>query len=663
MAGRNEAKAKKEELENSARISRGFFSLLGVLLILIGLILIYASPADQNIVMPRPLWLSLGGVALFVFAASLPPGRLTLALSKLVSLDGSWAWTVGAVILSALATVTVVAFEQSYRTNYLPALMFWFGAAFCYLIGHRGKFRVPSWDECLDWLRSHRSELIMIGAVVLLGAVLRFNRLGLTPRVINGDEGRLGLAAQATDTSMFANPFALWENFGAFYLDLVNLAIKAFGATPLALRLLPALGGILAIPMLYLFARALVGKRVALISAALLTISHTHMHFSRSGAVGYIQDTWLVPLELYLLYTGIDRRSSLRTALAGVLLGIHYSIYLTSQMVTGLILIFLLVALLFFFRSWLKPALRQVGVFWGGFAIMILPEAWYIWQHPLVFIERMAKDGTFASGWMAQQIANTGQSAIQILAGRVLHAFLSLIYYPSFDFYGSSIPMFSMISACLFLIGMALVLFRRQTPATVMLNGAFWAFPFAIGIFAIPPSADTYRMLVAFPAAVIMSSIGLDELLTLIGLGWQRLRLAYATVTAALLFSLTIFNLWTYYDDFAGRCLFGENLAGRFASYLGNYARTVDRGFTIYLLNDEFIFYGSHDSATFLAQGRSILNFPNPVDQLSLVSGESVVAAPSRAEELRQWVLRQAEGELDYFFDCQNPIILVYRKP
>ena len=653
----------EDKLDSGTRKVRGLLAVLGLFLVLLGLILIYASPVSWDVVMPRSLWISVIGVCLFVFANFYRPGRRMRSLFARVSFRGAWPWVLAAAALSIVATVTTVVFAVDRRSNYLPALTLWFGAGMCYLIGLKGSIHLPTREECGQWFRLHRNELLMVGAVVLLGATLRFYRLSETPRVINGDEGRMGIAAQSTDTPAMANPFALWENFGSLYLQVLQLTIKAFGTTPLALRILPALGGILAIPVVYLFARLVAGRRVALISAILVAISHTHMHFSRSGTVGYIQDTWLVPLELYLLYTGIDRRSSLRAGAAGVLLAIHFSIYLTSQMAAGLIIIYLLVALIFFFRSWLKPALRQVGAFWGGFAIMILPEAWYVATHPLIFLERLGKDGVFMSGWLETTMAGTGKSAVQLLAERVVHAFLSLIYFPSIDFYGSSVPMFSLISATLFLVGMAYMLFRRQSPATVLLNGAFWAFTFAIGIFAIPPSADSYRMLVAFPAAIVMAAIGLDRVLELVGLGWTRSRLGYLASNLAVLASLLIFNVWTYYDDFAGRCLYGDDLPGRFASYLGNYARTVERGFNVYLLSDERYFYGSHDSAAFLAQGRTILNFPDPVDQLSLVSGESIVAGPTRSEELRAWALGHPQGDLHYVYDCQNLIMLTYQAP
>ena len=104
-----------------------------------------------------------------------------------------------------------------------------------------------------------------------------------------------------------------------------------------------------------------------------------------------------------------------------------------------------------------------------------------------------------------------------ILAQRVIHAFLSLIYYPAIDYYGVPVPPLTLISATLFLIGLGLCLFYTRKINYLILNGYFWGFMFAVGVFAIPPSADTYHMLTAFPAAVLMAAIGLDAIMNLIG--------------------------------------------------------------------------------------------------------------------------------------------------
>jgi len=563
--------------------------------------------------------------------------------------------------MSALAMIAMILFEKAGRTNYLPVVTFWLLGITCYVTAFVKS--IPASLPWREWLKSHRTELLILGGIVLLGILLRFYKLGIVPFAINGDEGRTGLAAEATiSDATLANPYSLWENFGAFYLQAMNLMLTIFGPTPFALRLIPAIGGVAAIPAIYLLARQIAGKRIALITAFLIASSHTHIAFSRTAAVGYIQATWLTPLELYFLLSGITKRSSWRAAIAGCLLAINFSIYLTAQIVVALVLVFMVIALIFL-RNWFRPAAKQGLVFWGGLGIGLMPEATYIIQHPNEFMARLNMDGTFQSGWLAQTMASTGQSAVQILGGRVIHAFMSLIYYPALDFYGSPIPMLTLISASLFLIGLGISLWQTRSPHYLLLNGYFWALTLATGIFAIPPSADSYRMLMVLPAAMLMAAISLDFILEIIGLGWSKARLSYAIIAGITLLSLLATNVWAYYGDFARRCLYGGDASTRFASYMGSYLSTVKRENTIFLLSDQYYFYGSHASVDFLDRNRPITNVSDPVDTLTAAPAEIIIANPNRINELETWARANPGGELHYFFDCRNLIMASYQFP
>jgi hypothetical protein len=257
----------------------------------------------------------------------------------------------------------------------------------------------------------------------------------------------------------------------------------------------------------------------------------------------------------------------------------------------------------------------------------------------------------------------TGQSAIQILAGRVVHAFLSLIYYPAVDFYGAPIPMLTFVAGTLFLVGLVIALLNTRRPSYLLLNGYFWSVTIAIGVFSIPPTADSYRMLGALPAAEIMVAMALNYILETMGLGWEKSKRAYTVITMLTIFSLLVSNLWTYYFDFAGRCLYGGDSQTRFASYLGNYVRDLPRETNIYLLSDDTYRYGTHLSVDFLSGKRVITNFDSAIETLHPVSNEIVIASPNRLEELRVWIRTQPGGELDYRYDCEKLILLSYQVP
>ncbi len=640
---------------------RRFTAFLAIFLILLGQYLIFSSPvSEEGTVIPPNLWLGILGVMIFVAGQAVRPPAFLLKFFGRFSNAGTPGWIGASVIFSLLAAFASAAFEKFTRVNYIPVLTLWFISIACYVAAFtHGAVSKGSWK---DWFRQYRWEVLAVVVIMALAAAVRFYKLGVIPRVMDGDEGRLGLIAQSTLTGLLANPFALWENFGAIYLQGMNFFIRLYGPTMFALRFLPAVGGVLAIPATYLLARQMVGQRVALISAVLMAISHTHIHFSRIASVAYIQDTWLVPLELYFLLSGLEKRSAWRAAVGGAILAIHFGIYLSAQIVIAMLLVYMLVAFVFL-RSWFRPLLRVGLAFWGSFLIVALPEAVYIWNHPNDFLNRLGADGTFQSGWLTQTMAVTGQSALEIFFGRAVHVFLSLIYYPALDFYGSPVPPLSLITAALFLLGVGIALYRTRSPGFLLLNGYFWAGVLAIGIFATPPSADSYRILFIFPASLIMVAFGLDQTLELFGLGWESARRAYVLSVIGILFSLFLFNMGTYYGDFGGKCRYGENLVGRFASYLGNFVRTVESESPIYLLSNNSYFYGSHASVDFLSQKRPIVNFPGSLDTLNPVSGETIIASPDRIAELEAWVRIHPGGKIHYEYDCTTTIMMVYSLP
>ncbi|MCC6191464.1 MAG: glycosyltransferase family 39 protein, partial [Anaerolineales bacterium] len=551
-----------------------------------------------------------------------------------------------------------VAFDRQLRSNYLPVLLLWLSAGLAYALAFvEGAARL----DWRGWWRRYGREAFGVGLVVLLGAGLRFYLLGSLPRVINGDEGLLGQAALATNQPPLSNPFSLYTNFGGIYLQAMGLAIDLFGQTPFALRLLPAIGGTLAILSTYLLTRWLVGRRAAVIAALLLALSHAHLHFSRTVAVGYIQGTFLVPLELYLFQSGLEKRSSLRLALGGLVLGVHFGVYLSAQIVVGLLLVYLLLAAVLC-RPLVQKAARQVPIFWGGLLVTALPEGVYAWLHPDLFLERLNADGTFQSGWLQATMTETGRSAAGVLVGRVVHAFLSLIYYPAFDFYGARIPLLDVLTGTLFLIGLAYALWRTRHPAYLLLNGFFWSSTVAVGVFSIPPSADSYRMLIALPAALLLAAVGLEQLLAAFTPG-QAGRAAARVAAALALLAVAVLNLRTYFSDFVAECQFGGDPQTRFASYLGNYLRGVDREAEVYLLSDENVWYGTHSSVDFLSGQLPVTNVPEPVDTLRAEPNSVIIAISTRADELRAWARANPGGHLERQYDCDQLMLMAYALP
>lgn len=635
---------------------------VGVFILLLSQFLVFSQEIVEDVLLPPYAWLGLAGLVILTLSQLIRPAPFWMRLADQPFFSDRVFWILVGLVFSLLATSAVAFYMQFTRVNYIPVLTVWLLGAISFVYAFAKSEANFSSASVLEWIEANKREILAVLAISIFATAFRFYKLGAFPRVLDGDEGLVGLQALSTIEGMLANPFASWENFGGLYLQLINLGMRFFGVNALGLRIMPAIAGVLAIPTVYLFARQLGGRRIALMAAVLLAISHSHIHFSRIVSVAYIQDTWLIPLELYFLMSGLEKKQSWRTALSGILLAIHYSVYLTAQIITVMLLIYMIMLILLD-RDWFRARLAQAFTFWGGFIIFVLPTAYFAFRQPSAFLHRILHDGTFQSGWLELTMSLTGQSAAEILFGRVVHAFLSLFYYPASDFYGSPVPMMSLISGVIFLAGLGIALSRVRDHNYLLLNGYLWGSVVAIGVFATPPSADSYRVLMVLPGAVTLAAFGLDQILEFMGLRENKAGGAYRFSVGSVLVSLIVFNLWTYYGDFVGQCRFAENLIGRYASYLGSELARINSSEQVYMLSDDLYQYGTHPSATFLSNKRIAINFPESVDMLDVVSGETIIAPPSRIEELEAWTRLHPGGDIHYEFDCTTTILMSYRVP
>jgi hypothetical protein len=169
-------------------------------------------------------------------------------------------------------------------------------------------------------------------------------------------------------------------------------------------------------------------------------------------------------------------------------------------------------------------------------------------------------------------------------------------------------------------------------------------------------------MLMTLPAAVIIAALGLDGLLRAINLGWNEARIAHLFAVTALLTSLLSFNLWSYFGEFVGQCRFSYNLEGRFPSYLGLELASIQNENQVYMYSDDAFPLGS-DATNFLSHRRAVIDMREPLDTLTPISGETIIASPNRITELLEWSRAHPGGTLHYAYDCDTLILLSYRLP
>jgi hypothetical protein len=160
----------------------------------------------------------------------------------------------------------------------------------------------------------------ILGLTALAGA-LRFLNLGNTPPGLYRDEAFNGLDALRVLDGDFAVYFAANHGREPLFLYLIAATVGALGRTPGALRLAAAVCGTLTVPVTYLMVRAWFNRRVALLSAAIISVIVWHIQLSR---VGFRAVT--LPLAIAVFFWSGARAFHSRRLDAWLLTGILYGL-------------------------------------------------------------------------------------------------------------------------------------------------------------------------------------------------------------------------------------------------------------------------------------------------------------------------------------------------
>lgn len=524
-------------------------------------------------------------------------------------------------------------------------------------------------------VRTERQEVLWLLLALVVAAAFRFYHLGTLPNAINGDEGLIGIWALDTGVAsgILTTPFASMDGVGTNYLYVMKGVFQLLGSSPFTLRLLPAIAGMFAIPVNYICARALLGRRAAWIATVLLIVSHVHIHFSRTVAVSYIYATLFVPLGLYLLLTGLERRSVFRLVLAALTVGLHMTIYVDSWawlVLHGILVVGWIVV----DRKLMRDNVFNLVIWLLALAIFISPMVIWSVHFPGEFSSRLAADGTFASGWLDREVARTGRSPISILLELMFYAVTTFSHQPFGDFYNVGVPTLDVISRGFWAIGLLLSLLRTWDRRFLLLNGWFWGGVVALGIVTVPPSTYSYRMLVVLPAACMFVGLAVDSLLKLVERGRllpQPLqRPILAGIVAIVLAGMAVFNLSTYFDRFANGCSYVSPEA-RQANMLGTYLGSLPHATQALVLADENrhgFFYGPHRSVDFLSGRKAVRTIFEPLSTISPQEltptpdqGLVIVAVKDRKSDLQQMTTWLPGGSYRILSDCGNQKLYLYQ--
>ncbi len=244
-----------------------------------------------------------------------------------------------------------------------------------------------------------RGHWLALGAVLFLGAFLRFWRLGAYPRQLDYDSVQNGwIGLTLVERLPRYEPVLIdWAtgNETAF-IYLLGFSLELFGHSIEALRMPAALFGTLTLVAIYLLGRELFSRQLGLAAAFLLALSPAHIHLSRMA-----KQPILVPLVTALallclaraLRSRNSRQAWIYCAACGLLVGAGLHTYEAARILP------LVIALALVWVRWrqgcFRRGLAELGVTALAATLVALPLLIFAARHPELYMSHVSINSIF----------------------------------------------------------------------------------------------------------------------------------------------------------------------------------------------------------------------------------------------------------------------------
>lgn len=381
----------------------------------------------------------------------------------------------------------------------------------------RGDRSSSATPESIPWGALRRWEPALVVLLLLISLAFRVYRLEYAPPGLQHDE-----AFNAHDAELVlggARPIFFEANYGreAFFIYLMAGFIRVLGRSTLAVRLTGVSCGLVGQVLIYLLMRQMFGRRVALLTLALSTISFWHLFDSRLG-LRAISLPMIQTLSLYLLWLGLARRRRIYWILSGAALGLTLYTYLSAR-VAPLVPFAFVLYLAMVRQASLKGQWVSVGLSFVVALMVFAPFGAYMLLHPEAANARLR----VLSGTLGQILS--GNLDVML---RSLLATLGMFTFKGdmkWRYNLAGLPVFDPVTGLFFYGGLFLCLRRWRDPRGMLL--VLWMVIMLLPS-ALTDSAPSFlRSVGALPPILAMPAVGLVALWD--GLrrkGWRRVELA-----------------------------------------------------------------------------------------------------------------------------------------
>lgn len=614
---------------------------LGVLALGVGLVL--ASQSQNRWVIRLDEWVA-GWLARLWPAAATETSETPVATPKA---GRDWG-----VMASALLTLYVLGQipRLTASDNYTLVTVAWLAAAGFFLYGITPPdLTWPNWRAL--W-RQHRRLMLGVIALVVIAFILRVWQVGVLPETLNGDEASQGLEAISVIKGTLRNPFGTgWLGVPSMSFFFNSVTIRLFGPTVFALRLPWVLIGTATVFFTFMFVRQLKGKAWGFVAAALVATYHYHIHYSRLGS-NQVADPFFLVTSLWLLYRGLDRRSTLSFALSGMVCGLAFYFYAGARLTPVVMIVCLGYLFIRGPRAFWRDHSFNLMIMLGAFMVVFAPMGQYAIMYPNEFNARLNMVGILQNGWLANEMHNSQRSLLAVLFDQFQRAFLAFNFYPDRTvWYGLRQPLLDPFFGSLFLLGLGygtLRLLGKNADTRMAPMVAWWWGGMILGgmLTESPPSSQ--RLITLSVPACFFIAVALWELVRLgqplFAPGWTR------GVLVTLVVAFAFISLYTYFFIFNPQRVYGGPHA-LLATEIAPDLRAMSADNRFYFIGAPEMYWG-FSTIPYLApqaDGVDVYDTLTPEIVSALVSrdrGAVFIFLPSRQMELNVVQSVFPEGEL-----------------
>lgn len=491
--------------------------------------------------------------------------------------------------------------------------------------------------------------------------LLRGLNLTVYPSVLSGDEGAMGLSSVFFLSGLTDNIFITgWYSFPAMYYFVQSFGIALLGQTTIGLRITAALVGSVTVAVLFLVMRSMFNTRSALIAALLLAFSSFHIHFSRLG-LNNIWDglSWLLTLGSLWWAWNHERRAAY--VAAGLFLGLSQYFYVSARGLFAAVPLWLLIV------SILDPnRLRRSisGIFIMGISmlVMFLPLAWFYVCNPVEFQAPLQRV-TILGGWVADEMARTGQGMAEILIAQFTGSLSGLTVAPFQNaWFDSGYPLLRPFSGLLFYLGAGLLLFRWKDNRLSLIVVWLTVIIVTGALSTNPPAPQRY--VAAAPLCYMVIGYGLDGAIRFVEQSIQRWRRLIAFMSIVVVLIIGFEEAGFYFYDYSPRAGFG-GYPTRVAQKLADHLQEYDDSWEVFFVGWPRMGYRSILSTVYLAPHISATDINNPWGDPTnpVPDGDKLlfVFLPQRQADLDLCMQQYPGGELISVHGLQEMLFYMYR--